>query len=66
MKKVLNILASVGVAVGILTGCSTTSTLTPAQIAAVGVVITATADSGALYAIQQDKNNANYFILADF
>ena len=65
MKKTLNLFASIGVAIGLLAGCSTVSSLTPAQIATVGVVITQTADTGAVYAIQQDPRNAQYFVLAD-
>lgn len=61
-----NILTSLSLAVAIvLAGCTTIQNLTPTQIAAVGTVITQTADSGALYAIQQDKANAKYFVLAD-
>ena len=65
MKKFLNLFAVVGIVVGLLAGCSTIQNLTPAQIATVGVVITQTADTGAVYAIQQDHRNAQYFVLAD-
>jgi hypothetical protein len=65
MKKFLNLFAVVGVVVGLLAGCSTVQKLTPTQIAVVGVVISQTADTGAAYAIQQDKNNAKYFVLAN-
>lgn len=63
MKKFLT---TFGLVVGILlAGCKTVSNLTPAQIQQVGTVITLTADQGALYAIQKDRNNATYFKLAD-
>ena len=61
MKKILNLFASVGVALSLLVGCATIKNLTPAQIAQIGVVITQTADLGAVYAIQQDGRNAAYF-----
>ena len=60
MKKIL---ASLGVALSLLVGCGTTP-LNPTQIATIGVVITQVANQGAVYAIQQDKNNATYFKLA--
>jgi hypothetical protein len=65
MKKSLNLFTSLGVALGLLAGCATISSLTPAQIATVGVVITQTADTGATYAIQQDRTSAHYFVLVD-
>ena len=65
MTKFASILASLAVAVGLLTSCTTVQNLTPSQIATVGVVITQTSETGAAYAIQQDKRNAQYFILAD-
>src|ERR1035437_7003200 len=65
MKKTINLFASLGIALGLLVGCSTISGLTPAQITTVGVVITQVANTGATYAIQQDKNSAQYFVLAD-
>jgi hypothetical protein len=64
MKKFLNLFAVVGVIIGLLTGCTSIQSLSPAQIAAVSVVISQTAETGAAYAIQQDKNNAKYFVLA--
>ena len=65
MKKTSTILTSIGLALGLLAGCSTIQGLTPTQISVVGVVITQTAATGAEYAIQQDKRNAQYFTLAD-
>jgi hypothetical protein len=61
MKKLLNIVASVGVALSLLVGCATINSLTPAQIAQIGTVITQVSDEGALYAVQQDNRNAAYF-----
>jgi len=65
MKKILNLFASVGVALSLLVGCATIKNLTPEQIARVGTVITQTANVGAVYAIQQDARNATYFKLAN-
>ena len=65
MRKIFNLFASLGVAVGLVAGCATISSITPAQIATVGVVITQVANTGATYAIQQDKNSAQYFALAN-
>lgn len=65
MKKFLNLFAFVGIVIGLLAGCTTIQSLTPAQIATVGIVITQTADTGAVYAIQQDRKNAQYFVLAN-
>ena len=61
MKKLLNIVASVGVALSLLVGCATINSLTPAQVAQIGTVITQVANEGARYAIQQDGRNAAYF-----
>lgn len=59
MKKLF---AKIGLTVGLLlAGCTTLNNLTPAQVAAIGTVVTQVADQGAVYAIQQDKNNAVYF-----
>lgn len=65
MKKLLNVFASLGVALSLLAGCATIQKLTPAQVNTIAVVITQTADQGALYAIQQDSRNASYFKLAN-
>lgn len=65
MKKILCILASIGIAASLFVGCSTVKNLTPAQIATVATVITQTADTGAVYAIQKDPRNAQYFKLAN-
>jgi len=65
MKKLFGLFAVIGVAVGIFIGCSTLSSLTPTQQAVIGQSITAIADSGAVYAIQQDKTSAGYFKLVD-
>jgi len=65
MKKTLNLFAIVGVVIGLLVGCATIKTLTPAQIATAGTVITQTANTGATYAIQQDPRNAQYFKIAN-
>lgn len=65
MKKLLSLFTAVACAFTLLVGCTTIRQLTPAQIDAVAVVITQTADQGALYAIQQDKRNASYFQLAN-
>ena len=59
MKKLSNLLGTLGLA--FVVGCATIAALTPAQIATIGVVITQVANQGAVYAIQQDKNNAIYF-----
>lgn len=64
MKKLISILSVVGVALGVLVGCTTIKQLTPAQVDSIAVVITQTANYGATYAIQQDKRNAAYFQLA--
>lgn len=61
MKKFLNLFTAVGVALSILVGCVTINSLTPAQVTAIGTVITQVSDEGALYAIQQDARNAVYF-----
>ena len=61
MKKLLNLVASVGAALSLLVGCATINSLTPAQVAQIGTVITQVADEGAVYAIQQDGRNAAYF-----
>ena len=65
MKKFSTILTSLAVAIGLLTSCTTIQSLSPAQVAAAGVVISQVADTGAVYAIQQDKRNAQYFVIAD-
>jgi hypothetical protein len=65
MKKLLNTFAALGAALSLMVGCVTIKNLTPEQIARVGVVITQTADVGAVYAIQQDARNATYFKLAN-
>lgn len=65
MKKLFNLFAVVGVVLSLLVGCTTLSNLTPAQIQSIGVVLTQTADQGAVYAIQQDRNTAQYFKIAD-
>lgn len=64
MKKLISLLAVVGVALSVLVGCTTIKQLTPAQVDSIAVVITQTANSGATYAIQQDNRNATYFQLA--
>ena len=65
MKKLLNTFAALGAALSLLVGCATINALSPAQIAIIGAVITETSDAGAVYAIQKDAKNANYFKLAN-
>lgn len=60
MKKLFTTFALVA---GLLfAGCTS---LGPVQIETVAVVLTQTADQGAVYAIQKDHNNAQYFKIAD-
>ena len=61
MKKLLNTFAALGAALSLLVGCATINSLTPAQVAQIGTVITQVSNEGALYAIQQDNRNAAYF-----
>jgi hypothetical protein len=61
MKKLLNTFAAIGAALSLLVGCATINSLTPAQVAQIGVVVTQVAKEGATYAIQQDTRNAAYF-----
>ena len=63
IKKLLNSIITAGL-IGAV-GCATITALTPAQIAQIGTAITEGADQGAVYAIQKDAANANYFKLAD-
>jgi hypothetical protein len=64
MKKLFNETTAALLSLVVLVGCATIAALTPAQITTIGTVITQIADQGAVYAIQQDKNNATYFKLA--
>lgn len=61
MKKLLNTFAAIGAALSLLVGCATLNSLTPAQVAQIGTVITQVAKEGAVYAIQKDGRNAAYF-----
>ena len=63
MNKTLKTLTTI--VTSLLVGCSTIGNLTPSQVATVGTVITQASDEGAVYAIQQNKGNATYFVLAD-
>jgi hypothetical protein len=65
MNTCFSLLAVIGISLGLITGCNTISSLTPAQISTVGIVISQTSQTGAAYAIQQNKNNAQYFKDAD-
>ncbi len=65
MKKLLSLFTAVAVVLTTLVGCTTIQNLTPQQVAQVGVVLTQTAQQGAVYAIQQDHKNAAYFQLAN-
>jgi hypothetical protein len=65
MKKLLNKITTGWLALGLFVGCATIAALTAAQIATIGTVVTQVADDSAIYAIQQDKNNATYFKLAN-
>ena len=64
MKKLLNLVSSVGVALSLLVGCATINSLSPAQVAQIGVVVTQVADEGAVYAIQQSPSSKAYFVAA--
>jgi hypothetical protein len=64
MKKLINIFTSVGVALSLLVGCATINSLTPAQVAQIGTVVTQVADDGAVYAIQQSPSSKAYFLAA--
>lgn len=66
MNKILKYASAViASAILFVSGCATINALSSAQIAAIGAVITETADAGAVYAIQKDIKNANYFKLAN-
>jgi hypothetical protein len=62
MKKILNSFAAIGAALSLLVGCATINSLTSAQVAQIGVVVTQVADEGAVYAIQQSPANKAYFV----
>ena len=64
MKKIFNETTAALLSLVVLVGCMTLAALIPAQVTAIGTIITQVADQGAVYAIQQDKNNAIYFKLA--
>jgi hypothetical protein len=64
MKKILNTFAAIGAALSLLVGCATINSLTPAQVALIGTVITQVSDQGALYAIQKSPSSVTYFQLA--
>jgi hypothetical protein len=65
MTKFSRLFTAIACAFTLLVGCTTLSNLTPGQISSIGLVLTQTADQGAVYAIQQDRNNAQYFKIAN-
>jgi len=62
MKNISKLISVVGLALGlIVAGCTT---LTPAKVKTIAVVVQQISQQGASYAIQQDVKNATYFRLA--